>query len=221
MNPSDPNGLSLADQVAIELREDIIGGRLVPGMALIETELVAAYNVSRNTMREALHQLGREGLASYVRNKGVMVRRMNGDDVRDLFRIRRTLELPAVTASTPLTELQSAQMRDAIEAAQLAQERENWRDVGTYSLRFHQHIVGLMGSPRFDDFFANIAAQMRLVFARAPSEEGFQQPWLERDRHIHDLLHDGLKQHAEQALSSYLNDSETALLDLFSRAPRF
>ena len=39
--------LSLADQIALELRADIIGGRLLPGMALVEAELVRAYNASR------------------------------------------------------------------------------------------------------------------------------------------------------------------------------
>lgn len=39
--------LSLADQIALELRADIIAGRLLPGMALIEAELVKAYNASR------------------------------------------------------------------------------------------------------------------------------------------------------------------------------
>lgn len=220
MNPPKEHSVSLADQVAMELREDIIGGRLLPGMPLVESELVNAYNASRNTVREALHQLGREGLASYVRNKGVMVRRMGIDDVRDLFKVRRTLELQAIAASKPLREYQSDLMLDAIEAAQLAQERENWQAFGTHSLRFHQHIVGLMRSPLLDDFFTHITAQMRLVFSNAPSEEGFQKPWLERDRHIHDLLVDGRKQAAEEAMNSYLNDSERVLLDILGSHPK-
>ena len=45
------NGQSLADHITLELRADIIGGRLVPGMALVENDLVSAYNASRNTIR--------------------------------------------------------------------------------------------------------------------------------------------------------------------------
>ena len=47
--------LSLADQIALELRADIMGGRLLPGVALVEVDLVKRYNASRNTIREALH----------------------------------------------------------------------------------------------------------------------------------------------------------------------
>ena len=213
------NGLSLADQVANELREDIIGGRLAPGAALVESELVNTYNASRNTVREAVHQLEREGLTRYVRNKGVIVRRLGLDDVRDIFQVRRTLELQAILLSKPLREYQSDLMLEAIEAAEQARGHENWQAFGTHSLRFHQHIVGLMRSPRFDQFFTNITAQMRLLFSAAPSEEGFQRPWLERDRYIHDLLADGHKQQAADALGEYLNDSEQGLLNLFGSYP--
>ncbi|WP_191488828.1 GntR family transcriptional regulator [Pseudomonas sp. FEN] len=209
--------LSLADQITLELRADIIGGRLLPGMPLIENDLVNAYNASRNTIREALHRLDQEGLARYVRNKGVMVRRLGLDEVRDLFLVRRTLELQAIAHSKPLREYQSDRMLAAIEAAELAREREDWRALGTHSLAFHQHIVGLMGSPLFDEFFTNIVAQLRLVFSVAPDEQRFQAPWLARDRSIHDLLAEGDKPAAGEAMSLYLDDSEQMLLDFLSR----
>ncbi|MGE8097895.1 GntR family transcriptional regulator [Pseudomonas fluorescens] len=214
------SGLSLADHITLELRADIIGGRLLPGRALVEGDLVIAYNASRNTIREALHRLGQEGLTLYVRNKGVMVRQLGADQVRDLFQVRRTLELQAISASRPLREYQSDHMIDAIEAAQLAREREDWRAVGTHSLRFHQHIVGLLRSPLFDEFFTNVVAQLRLVFSAAPDESRFQAPWLERDRHIHDLLVEGDKPGAYDALSDYLDDSEQQLLELFNHPSR-
>ncbi|AJO79895.1 MULTISPECIES: GntR family transcriptional regulator [Pseudomonas] len=212
------DALSLADQITLELRADIIGGRLLPGMALVEGELVSAYNASRNTIREALHRLGQEGLARYARNKGVTVRRLGTDEVRDLFQVRRTLELQAIACSKPLREYQSDRMLEAIEASELAREREDWRSVGTHSLAFHQHIVGLMRSPLFDEFFTNVVAQMRLVFCAAPDEQRFQAPWLARDRQIHDLLAEGDKHAAAEALSVYLDDSERALLDLLSHS---
>ena len=131
------SGLSLADHITLELRADIIGGRLLPGMALVENDLVSAYNASRNTIREALHRLGQEGLTRYVRNKGVMVRKLGAADVRDLFNVRRTLELQAISASQPLRDYQSDRMLEALEATELAREREDWRAVGTHSLAFH------------------------------------------------------------------------------------
>ncbi|CAI8790461.1 MULTISPECIES: GntR family transcriptional regulator [Pseudomonas] len=214
------NVLSLADQITLELRADIIGGRLLPGMALVEGDLVSTYNASRNTIREALHRLGQEGLTRYARNKGVTVRQLGIDEVRDLFQVRRTLELQAIASSKPLRDYQSDRMLEAIEASELAREREDWRSVGTHSLAFHQHIVGLMRSPLFDEFFTNVVAQLRLVFCAAPDEQHFQSPWLARDRQIHDLLADGDKQAAGETLAVYLDDSERLLLDILSHSSR-
>ena len=212
------DGLSLADHITVELRADIIGGRLLPGMALVESELVSAYNASRNTIREALHRLGQEGLTWYVRHKGVVVRRLGADDVRDLFRVRRTLELQAIANARPLREYQSDRMLDAIEAAELAREREDWRAVGTHGLRFHQHVVGLLGSPLFDEFFTNVVAQLRLVFCTAPDEARFQAPWLVSDRQIHEWLLEGDKAAAIEAMELYLDDSERLLLDMLDQS---
>jgi DNA-binding GntR family transcriptional regulator len=208
--------LSLADQIALELRADITGGRLLPGMPLVEAELVKAYNASRNTIREALHRLGQEGLTRYVRNKGVMVRRLEHDEVRDLFVVRRTLELQAIAVGRPLSAEQCDRMQAAIEATTLAREREDWRSVATHSLGFHQQIVGLMRSPLFDEFFAQVIAQLRLVFCAAPDEQRFQLPWLERDREIYALLAQGDKPAAGEAMSLYLEDSERLSLALFA-----
>ncbi len=208
--------LCLADQIALELRADIIGGRLLPGMPLVEADLVTVYNASRNTVREALHRLGQEGLTRYVRNKGVMVRRFEREEVRDVFVVRRTLELQAIAQGGPLTDDQSERMRNAIDATTLAREREDWRAVATHSLVFHQQVVGLMRSPLFDEFFARVIAQLRLVFCAAPDEQRFQSPWLERDREIYQLLLDNDKPAAGEAMSLYLDDSERLSLALFT-----
>lgn len=207
--------LSLADQIALELRADIIGGRLLPGMGLVEAELVKSYNASRNTIREALHRLSQEGLTRYVRNKGVMVRRLAREEVRDLFLVRRTLELQAIAQSAALTHEQSEHMQNAIDATTLAREREDWRAVATHSLMFHQQIVGLLHSPLFNEFFAQVIAQLRLVFCAAPDEQRFQLPWLERDREIYAFLANNNKPSASEAMSLYPDDSVHLSLALF------
>jgi DNA-binding GntR family transcriptional regulator len=184
-------------------------------MPLVEVDLVKVYSASRNTIREALHRLGQEGLTRYVRNKGVMVRRLERDEVRDLFVVRRTLELQAIAQSDTLTETQCERMLSAIEATTLAREREDWRAVATHSLVFHQTVVGLMRSSLFNEFFAQVIAQLRLVFCAAPDEQLFQLPWLERDHEIYALLVGGNKSAAHEAMSLYLHDSERLSLALF------
>ena len=87
---------SVTERIVTQIRDKIICGDLPPGTALTEADLTKAYDVSRNTLREALRQICREGLAMHYRHRGVVVRTLTRTDVRDIFRVRRTLELQAI-----------------------------------------------------------------------------------------------------------------------------
>ena len=76
----------------------------------------------------------------------------------------------------------------------------------------------MLRSPLFDEFFTNVVAQLRLVFCTAPDESRFQAPWLARDRQIHELLAEGDKRAAEDAMSLYLDDSVHLLLQMLTRS---
>ncbi len=64
------NSVSLPEKVAEQLRDMVIRGELAPSAQLpTEPELSRAMNVSRSTLRTALHTLVREGLV--VRRRGI------------------------------------------------------------------------------------------------------------------------------------------------------
>jgi len=204
---------SVTDRILTTIRDEIIEGKLLPGTALVENDLTQLHDVSRNTLREALRLLCREGLAVHYRHRGVIVRTLTRHDVRDIYRVRRTLELQALAREAPIEEDDLALMREAIRCAQEAVEREDWRAVGTYSLLFHRHIVRLLDSALFDAFFTTILAQLRLVFASAPDEKRFQKPWVMKDQKIFALIERGNLDKAQAALADYLTESEHAMLD--------
>ncbi|MGT2475222.1 GntR family transcriptional regulator [Paraburkholderia terrae] len=204
---------SVTDRILTTIRDDIIEGKLLPGTALVENDLTQLHDVSRNTLREALRLLCREGLAVHYRHRGVIVRTLTRHDVRDIYRVRRTLELQALVRDEPIEEADLALMREAIRCAQEALEREDWRAVGTYSLLFHRHIVRLLHSALFDAFFMTILAQLRLVFGSAPDEKRFQKPWVAKDQRIFALIERGHLDKAQAALADYLTESEHAMLD--------
>lgn len=210
------NGLlSRAQSVAQEIREDIIRGYLIPDMALIENEMVMKYSTSRNTVREALHQLQSEGLTTYIRNKGVYVRRLAKEDLREIFQARRLIELQAIYAFKKNNNTLIDQLEDDIQAAERAIEQENWQMVGTMSLRFHQHIVSALDNTLISNFFRIILAQLRLIFSLDPDEATFQRPWLEEDQKILQLLATCKFEAAHEALAIYLDISENKLLQLY------
>jgi len=82
----------LRRQVAEQLRDSIISGRLQPGARLIERELIALMGVSRTVIRETLRQLESEGLIAMIPNKGPVVRELTLAEATDLYSIRAVLE---------------------------------------------------------------------------------------------------------------------------------
>ena len=74
------------------LREMVLDGRLVPGDALVEAQLVATLGVSRTPVRAALARLEGEGLLRRGARGSYVVRAFTLDDVTDAVELRGTLE---------------------------------------------------------------------------------------------------------------------------------
>lgn len=212
---------SIADRVAAALRDDIIHGRLKPGMRLKDAELAGTFNVSRNTLRDAVKQLAADGLIVTRRNAGGAVRQLSEMDVRDIYTVRRTLETSGITASSRHPDVELERISAAIGEATRAVEDKRWNELSTASLQFHQALVALNGSERLDRFFANILAQLRLAFAVMVDESEFQLQWLERDRQIASLVLTGRRTEANAVLARYLDESEAMIIDTIrsTRAP--
>ncbi|HZA84940.1 MAG TPA: GntR family transcriptional regulator, partial [Actinomycetes bacterium] len=79
-----------------ELRERILDLRLEPGARLHEAELAAELAVSRTPLREALRMLLAEDLVEQLPTGGMLVRRLDLQDLRELYAVRAALEGLAV-----------------------------------------------------------------------------------------------------------------------------
>lgn len=208
----DARNLSIVDIIGHKLRDDIINGCLAPGEQLIEIDLAQSYQASRNSIREVLHMLVRDGLATSIRHRGVFVRSFCIDDLHDIYTARRTIQLQAVRSVPAYPARLLDQMKQTIKRARTEIHQKRWQEVGTLSLLFHQQLVSGLGSRLIDEFFLNISAQMRLIFAVPPEESIVQQPrWVEWESVIHKLLVQQRHAEAEAELADYLKESELAL----------
>lgn len=205
--------VAAASMVAATLREEITTGDLPPRTRLKDTELAQRHQVSRNTARAALRELEREGLVSSRPHAGFSVRALTEADAHDIYRVRQTMESAGIEASTHATSVQLDRFSSHIERARQAAEFGDWPGIGTNSLRVHQDIVGLLGSPRLDTFFASILAQLRLVFALMGDESAKHAAWIERDHNLVVMLQSGNRRQAMMELRSYLADSEAQIID--------
>jgi DNA-binding GntR family transcriptional regulator len=106
-----------ADELALALEEAIVSGEIAPGTILRQEQLSERYEVSRTPVREALRRLAALGLVSFVPNRGVRVRTLSRDELREAFLVRAELESLATALATPRMR------REDVERLGLAEQR--------------------------------------------------------------------------------------------------
>jgi len=82
-----------ADDIALALEEAIVSGEIPPGSTLRQEHLSEQFQVSRTPVREALRRLAALGLVSFEPNRGVRVRMLSRDEIREAFMVRAELEM--------------------------------------------------------------------------------------------------------------------------------
>jgi len=78
-----PGKVTRAEELRLQLADEIVRGALPPGASLDETELAQRFNVSRTPVREALRQLATSGLIDARAHRGAVVARPSLDRLTD------------------------------------------------------------------------------------------------------------------------------------------
>ncbi|MFO6464282.1 GntR family transcriptional regulator [Jannaschia sp. KMU-145] len=74
------------------IRDRILSGAIQPGDRLRETALGDELGLSRTPVREAMRRLEQDGLLEHVPHRGVVVRRLDPQQITELYLIRGVLE---------------------------------------------------------------------------------------------------------------------------------
>jgi len=105
---------TLAEELRLQLADEIVRGALPPGAALDETELARRFGVSRTPVREAIRQLAASGLIEARAHRGAVVARPTEERVVGMF--EAMAELEALCAGLAAERMTGAERRD-LEAA--------------------------------------------------------------------------------------------------------
>lgn len=92
---------TLRAQVKRQVLDQVLGGRLKPGLKLIETKLSTQLQVSRAPLREALRELVDQGILVSEPYKGFRVRPVSERDLTELYSMRTALEKFAFSLAWP------------------------------------------------------------------------------------------------------------------------
>ncbi|MEV3859624.1 GntR family transcriptional regulator [Streptomyces sp. NPDC050095] len=205
---------STAERVADILRSRIADGFFPPGTRLSEDSIGGALGVSRNTLREAFRLLTHERLLEHRLNRGVFVRVLSVDDVKDIYRTRRMIECSVVRSlGTPPYALD--RVAAAVADGQRAAKAREWKGVSTANIHFHRELVALAGSERTDELMRSVLAELRLAFHVVDDPRGLHEPYLARNLAIVEALQAGRRDEAEALLAQYLDDSRDGLVQAY------
>jgi DNA-binding GntR family transcriptional regulator len=169
---------------------------------LRQEQLSAQFSVSRTPVREALRRLAATGLVSFVPNRGVRVRQIARDELRQAFLVRAELEALVTRLATPkmtkagLAELAAAEERFARLTEELLDrsrsETERTRLTGDWvraNYRFHDVIYEAAAVPLVE----RIAKSARRTFLSRWSPGGPEIDDLYRQNvHQHRAIRDAI-----------------------------
>lgn len=153
-----------ADQVAKQLREELLDGLRPPGSWLREEALAERFEVGRYTVRAAFAQLVSAGLLVYERNRGVFVPELTTRRVDELYGFRSVVELGALRTALHLgADLAEVEM--AVRALEALPDDALWHDVSAAHGGIHHAIVAAAANPLLLASYETCEDELRFMIA--------------------------------------------------------
>jgi DNA-binding GntR family transcriptional regulator len=203
-----------AEQVADALRDKILKGQLRPGADLPELQIAASTGVSRNSIRDAIRLLAREGLVRVTPHRGATVTALSKEDVTDIFRIRRLLELSSIESMKESSRCDSAPLLAIVQEMEAAAAAKDWPRCAAIDHSFHRHLVAFLGSERLNNFFSAVLSELCLALVLIDSSKNDSARLVDQHRKLAQLLQDRQFDQCTSELAQHLSDSESDVLSV-------
>lgn len=199
---------STAGLVADRIRTEIMRGTFPPGTQLGEVELAGRLGVSRGPLREAMQRLVAEGLLRGERHRGLFVRDLGLDDVRDVYTARTAVERAAALL---LVEGDRAGAADRLTVALAAMEAAAVTGDATAlsdaDHDFHAELVAASGSPRLRRMAEHLLVETRMCLAALQSTAPPAAALVAEHRTLRDAVRDGDAQLVVATLEAHMADA--------------
>lgn len=192
------------------LREMIVQRRLAPGQHLVESEVAARLEVSRQPVREALQALEQEGWIELRVGRGAFVHTPTTREVNEAFAVRGVLEEEtARLATAAMTDDAIARLRAICAEGRAALQAGDYDAVVTANATLHRQIASFADNSVLAGLLGSIDQRVRWYFTPLARVRGADS-WDEHDRIIEAMAAgDGgraatlMRQHTEHTRAAY------------------
>lgn len=150
-------------QATDALRDSIVSGAIPAGERITEIQVSQQMNLSRATVRTALHQLAKEGLLTLVPYTGWTVVSLSAQDVWELYTLRSAVErLAAQLVASTITPAKIARLDDAFAALIQECKRGTPSRIAEADFGLHKTIIVLADHSRLASQYGLIEQQTRM-----------------------------------------------------------
>ena len=200
---------TLADHVVDKVRDAIIRGDIAEGSMIGEVQLSSMLGVSRVPVREALIELGHDGILSFDKRGRAWVKHFTKHDYEEVISLRLTLESMSVRlAAERLTADDVAAMSANIAAMGETDDAIAFSQMDT---EFHELIMRAARHDRLHACWETMSSQFAVLLARV--QKTFEQASIEAARasttQDHQAILKALKAHdadkAELAMQRHIS----------------
>lgn len=210
--------LTLNEWLYREIRDAIIGGKLMPGTQLNENALAAQYNVSSTPVRETLARLHQEGYVEVRPRKNRCVKQFDRKMIEDLFEARVILETKAVERIAAILEPSECnELRDMVlmeEYNLLSGHVETYQELDR---RFHRKLISLLKNDLVDEMSKTFWDKTQWIRNVLPPTKNELRRGLEEHKAIMEALVAGDGQRASCLLEQHLERVVSVILEAYDK----
>lgn len=164
--PSNEAPASASSAVFYGIMNGLAEQRFVPGQRLVEVDLAEQYQVSRNSVREALQQLAAQGVVEISRNKGAAIRSLSLQETLEVLDVAE--RMTGLLARSAALGIAAGRPGEPIREALAELDRANAaQDVNTFARArrgLYRALLRASGSRELRRLFPSI--QMPIVYAQ-------------------------------------------------------
>jgi len=197
---------TLVDKVAETVIAQAARGVILPGDRIVEGELGRRLGVSRVPVREALRMLESQGIVVNEPYKGIRLREVTNQRVRDLIEVRTALETTAAHRAVELgrhlphwTGAVEAAMEEMADMA----SRGDAYGLAAADTSFHRALCMLGGNSVIVDLWEMLAQQLTIIFGLATTGKSMPSV-VEEHRELLAALRTGNKRRIRKVLHIHI-----------------
>jgi len=210
----------LVNEIANNIKNEIINGNIKPGQRIIETYIAKEMGVSRSPLREAIHKLKAENVLKVIPYKGTYVNALSREDVEAIYDLRAILEMYAVEKLIEKNRndenIEFLNILDKkVKEMELEVKENNINEFIKEDIEFHHIIVSFCGNKfllkTWEEYvlqiriLLNIEARQREQFLISPKEHK-QIVALIREKNVKQSK-EYIKKHIFKSLKIYFNST--------------